>query len=62
MFHLLFSTGYEPGSQGIYLAVIYLSLTCWLINQMHEKWNVEIVVETPSQYEHSLILNQIALR
>ena len=36
MFHLLFSTGYKLESQGIRL-IIYLSLTRWLINQMHEE-------------------------
>ena len=37
MFHLLFLTDYEPESQSIRLIIIYLSLICWFINQMHEK-------------------------
>ena len=59
MFHLLLLTDYELESQDIRLTIIYLSLIYWFINQMHEKWDVEVIVETSSQYEHSLIFNQI---
>ena len=49
MFHLLLSIGYEPGSQNIRLItiIIYLSLICWLINQVHKAVAKKIVAKPP---------------